>query len=184
MTRSPEPDPPRRETSRIGRLESGVEWGLLVSRGLVLIPVVVLVVSAAATFVYGSALFIRTARDITGHPFPVGNKIGLFLLVIDLFLVGATLLISAIGFYELFISRIDTRGRGGHLPEWLVMRDLNDLKARVVSMLILVAAATFVDVVVDFHGGDDILFLGAAVALVIAALTGFLRFGTGGRDGP
>ena len=183
MTGPPEPDTPQRDLSRTGRLESGVEWGLMLSRGLILIPVVVLVISAAATFIYGAVYFIRSTADTIGHPFPVGNKIGLFLLVIDLFLVGATLLIAAIGFYELFISRIDPAGRHGQLPAWLVMRDLNDLKARVVSMLVLVAAASFVDVVVDFHGGHDILFLGAAVALVIAALTGFQRFGTGGRDG-
>jgi uncharacterized membrane protein YqhA len=65
------------------------------------------------------------------------------------------------------------------LPAWLVMRDLDDLKARVVSMLVLVAAASFTNVVVDFHGGHDILFLGGAVAVVIAALTLFLRLGTG-----
>jgi hypothetical protein len=35
-----------------------------------------------------------------------------------------------------------------------------------------------------FHGGQDIIFLGAAVALVIAALTAFQRFGAGDRDGP
>jgi hypothetical protein len=52
-----------------------------------------------------------------------------------------------------------------------------------VSMLVLVAAVSFVDVVVDFHGGQDILYLGIAVALVIAALTAFLRYGTGGREG-
>ena len=35
------------------------------------------------------------------------------------------------------------------LPGWLRMNDLNDLKARVISMIILVAAVTFVDVVVE-----------------------------------
>lgn len=57
------------------------------------------------------------------------------------------------------------------------MHDLNDLKARVISMIILVAAVTFVDVVVESGSGLNTLYLGTAVALVIAALTAFLRFG-------
>lgn len=155
----------------------------MLSRGLVLIPVVMLVIAAATSFIYGSALFVRSAIDVIPHPFPVGNRIGIFMLIVDLYLVGATLLIAAIGFYELFISRIDPAGRS-HLPAWLVMNDLNDLKARVVSMLVLVAAVSFVDIVVDFHGGQDILYIGIAVALVIAALTAFLRYGPSGREGP
>ena len=61
------------------------------------------------------------------------------------------------------------------------MHDLNDLKARVISMIILVAAVTFVDVVVESKSGLNTLYLGAAVALVIAALTAFLRFGREGN---
>jgi uncharacterized membrane protein YqhA len=64
------------------------------------------------------------------------------------------------------------------LPAWLKMDDLNDLKARVISMIILVAAVTFTDVAVESKGGGlNTLYLGAAVAVVIAALTAFLRFG-------
>src|SRR5450755_1181808 len=84
----------------------GLERSLVLSRSLVLIPVVVLTLAGAGAFVYGAALFVHSAAEIIGHPFPVGNKIGLFLLVVDLFLVGATMLIAAIGFYELFISHV------------------------------------------------------------------------------
>jgi uncharacterized membrane protein YqhA len=164
------------------RLETWFEWGLQRSRLIILVPVVVLLLASAAAFVYDAGLFIWSLVQVVEHPFPAGHRIGLFLLVIDLFLVGATMFIAAIGFYELFISRVDGNGTSSTLPTWLVMRDLNDLKARVVSMLVLVTAASFVDQVVDFGGGSDILFLGGAVALVIFALTAFLRFGTG-RDG-
>lgn len=166
-----------------GTAERWFERSLQLSRGLILIPVVVLVISATAAFAYGAALLIWSLTQIIPHPFPVGHKLGLFLLDIDLLLVGATLLISAIGFYELFISKVDAGGPGSGMPTWLVMRDLNDLKARVVSMLVLVAAVSFVDVVVGFSGGHDILYLGGGVALVIAALTAFLRFGTGREAG-
>ena len=44
-------------------------------------------------------------------------------------------------------------------------------------MIILVAAVTFTDVVVESKAGLDTLYLGTGVAVVIAALTAFLRFG-------
>jgi uncharacterized membrane protein YqhA len=57
------------------------------------------------------------------------------------------------------------------------MKDLDDLKARVISMIVLVAAVSFVDVVVDFGPGLQTLYLGGGAALVIGALTAFERFG-------
>ena len=158
------------------RVESALEWGLLISRRMVLLPVVVLVAAAAGSFLYGTAVFIDVVVNVVRQPFPVGNRVGLLMLVIDLFLVGATMLIAGVGFYELFISKVDV-GRDGHgLPAWLEMRDLNDLKARVISMIILVVSVAFVDVVVDFRDGLQILYLGAGVALVVGALTIYLRF--------
>jgi len=155
-------------------LEAELVRGLTVSRGLVVVPVVVLVLAAFGAFVYGAAVFVDSVGRIVAHPLPVGSKIGLFLVVIDLFLVGATLLIAAIGFYELFLGRSDV-GRRLPMPEWLEMRDLNELKARVIAMVVLVAAVSFVEVVVDLDNARRILDTGAGVALVVAALTAFLR---------
>jgi hypothetical protein len=44
-------------------------------------------------------------------------------------------------------------------------------------MIILVAAVSFVVVTVESKSGLDTLYLGVGVAVVIAALTAFLRFG-------
>ena len=153
------------------------------SRRMVLLPVIVLVVAAGGSFVYGAAVFIDTIVAVARQPFPVGNRIGLLMLVIDLFLVGATMLIAAVGLYELFISKVDP-GHGGHgMPAWLEMRDLNDLKARVISMIILVVAVAFVEVVVDFTDGRQVLYLGAGVALVVGSLTAYLSIEARGHSG-
>ena len=151
--------------------ESFLTQSLLV----VAIAIVLLVLSAAGAFVYGAAVFIDGIIEISAHPFPVGNKIGLFLLDIDLFLIGATLLISAIGFYELFFERVGNEG-GGRMPGWLQMNDLNDLKVRVISMVVLILAVTFAETVVDEASGLEVLELGGGIALVIAALVAFVRF--------
>jgi uncharacterized membrane protein YqhA len=156
---------------------------LALSRFLVLIPVVVLVLAALWAFVYAVAVFADSVPHTFQAPLYSGHKLGVFVAEIDLFLIGATLIIAAFGFYELFIGKIHPGpGRRG-LPRWLEMRDLNDLKARVTSMLILVTAVTFVDIALTgVFRPIGVLYLGAGVALVIAALTAFLRFGPGDHD--
>jgi uncharacterized membrane protein YqhA len=155
------------------------EQVLALSRLLVYIPVVFLLLDAAASFVYGTDVLIRTAGAFGGDQptSRVGGTIGRFLIVMDAFLVGATFMIAAFGFYELFICRDGREGRRYWLPEWLTMHDLEDLKARVVSMLILVAAITFVDNAVETHDERSTFYLGLGIALVIVALTAFLRWG-------
>ena len=103
-------------------------------------------------FVYGTALFIYSVGHIADHAFPVHHQIGLFLVDIDLFLIGATLLISAVGFYELFIREIHLDG-STRLPTWLQMRDLNDLKARVIAMIVLVVCIAGVLLILASAGG-------------------------------
>ncbi len=104
----------------------------------------------------------------------MSHQVGFFLLDIDLFLVGVTLLISAIGLYELFIRDIPSDHPAG-LPSWLEIHDLNDLKSRVLAMIILVLSVSFVETAVDSPDGRQVLELGGGVALVIVALTVFMR---------
>jgi len=155
------------------------EQMLALSRLLVYIPVVFLLVDAAASFVYGTDVLIRTASAFGGEQPTdrVDGTIGRFLIVMDAFLVGATFLIAAFGFYELFICKNNQESRRYWLPSWLKMHDLEDLKARVVSMLILVAAITFVDVAVETHDERSTFYMGIGIAVVIVALTAFLRWG-------
>ena len=159
------------------RLGRRFERGLSLSRVVVVVPVIVLLLSAMASFAYGTDVFVRSVTSFVEKPQLTSHNLGFLLLLTDLFLVGATLMIAAFGFYELFIGRIDANGPGMRLPGWLKMDDLNDLKARVIQMIILVAAVTFTDAVVESKGGLDTLYLGTGVAVVIAALTAFLRFG-------
>lgn len=147
------------------------------SRFIVFVPVVFLLADAAGAFAYGSAVLIATATDLhIAKRTEVEGILGRFLVVMDAYLVGATLLIAAFGFYGLFVAREHVADRYW-MPSWLEMHDIEDLKARVVSMLILVAAITFVDVAVQTRGGIGVFYLGAGISVVIAALTAFLRFG-------
>jgi uncharacterized membrane protein YqhA len=175
--RPAEPAPRRLDSPATERFERA----LAASLSLAIIPVAFLILAALGAFVYGAAVFVDSVIDIARHPFPVGHQIGLFLLDIDLFLIGATLLISAIGFYELFIGDIRVGGEA-RMPAWLEMHDLNDLKGRVLAMIVMVLAVTFVELVVDVNDGLQVLEYGGGVALVIVAVTAFLRL-TGHANG-
>jgi len=159
------------------RVEARFEQALSLSRVVVVVPVIVLVLAAISSFAYGTDVFIRSVTRVVDDPELTSHNLGFLLLLTDLFLVGATLMIAAFGFYDLFITRIGAVSPSLRLPAWLRMHDLDDLKNRVISMIILVASVSFADVAVESKGGLDTLYLGAAVALVIAALTAFLRFG-------
>jgi uncharacterized membrane protein YqhA len=158
-------------------MASWFEWTLENSRLFMTIPVAVLLLAALGAFAYGVALFVNAIDQIARHPFPIGKNITYFVVLIDVFLVGCTSLIVAMGFYELFVSRQSAESRP-FLPTWLVVRDLHDLKIRIVSMIVLVSATSFIDPVVDFHGGLDVLYLGAGIALIIVALTIFVWLGS------
>jgi uncharacterized membrane protein YqhA len=145
-------------------------------RFTVVIPVVILLLAALGAFVYGIAFLIDGSRRIVDHPFPIGKNIGLFVTLIDVLLVGTTLLISGLGLYELFVLP-QHPPRPKLLPAWLEMRDLNDLKVRVISMIVLVSAVSFTDVVVDFDTGRDVLYLGSGAGALIVALTLYSHFG-------
>ena len=176
---SSQPEPETADTSgtmnRWLDAEERLGQALSLSRIVVVVPVIVLLLAAISSFAYGTDVFVRSVSRVLEDPELTSHNLGFLLLLTDLFLVGATLMIAAFGFYDLFITRIDARSPSLRLPDWLRMRDLNDLKARVISMVILVATVTFVDVVVESEAGLNTLYLGAAVALVIGALTAYLR---------
>ena len=92
--------------------------------------------------------------------------------VIDLFLLGTVLYIIALGLYELFIDEsLPT-------PAWLMITSLEDLKAKLIGVIIVLLAVTFLAEVVNWNGSITILYLGIAVGIVLFALALLLRPGT------
>jgi uncharacterized membrane protein YqhA len=98
-----------------------------------------------------------------------------FIEIVDLFLLGTVLLMISLGLYELFIdSNLE-------LPEWLHIRTFDDLKHKLVGVVIVVLAVLFLGFVVSWDGSKDLLRIGAAIAMVIAALSYFLSTVKGGK---
>jgi uncharacterized membrane protein YqhA len=85
------------------------------------------------------------------------------------------MLIMALSLYELFI---DTDLK---LPSRLQIHSFEDLKTNLVTVVIAVMAVTFLGQIVSWTGESDLLSLGVAVALVIAALNVYLWVAKGGK---
>jgi uncharacterized membrane protein YqhA len=147
------------------------------SRFLVLAAVVGALAAALALFAYGIAETVVVVIDTVAKA-EVSSKgaktLALaFIEIVDLFLLGTVLLMIALGLYELFInSDLD-------LPQWLQIRTFDDLKLKLVGVVIVVLAVLFLGQVVAWDGERDLLPFGAAIALVIAALTYFLSISKG-----
>ncbi len=111
---------------------------------------------------HGAAADRQGGGSLTSHHI---DRIGVELIQItDIILLGTVLFIVSLGLYQLFIDQ------NIQLPRWLIVDDLNDLKRLLIGVTVVLLGVTFLGDVVEWDGQSDILHLGGAVALVIAAL--------------
>jgi uncharacterized membrane protein YqhA len=137
------------------------------SRYLVLIAVVGIFLSALTTFGWALATTIDFVVDlIRSDAWEESSTIIELLEVLDLYLIGTVLLITAIGLYELFIGTVQ-------LPEWLVIRTLGDLKRKLVEVIVLVIGIKFLEKLVTEKEAIDVLWYGLGSAAVMAVLVGW-----------
>ena len=103
--------------------------------------------------------------NLTGHHI---DRLAVDLIEItDIILLGTVLYIVALGLYQLFIDH------NLALPRWLKVNDLTDLKRDLIGVVVVLLGVSFLGEVVNWEGENNLLPLGAAIALVIAAL-GFI----------
>ena len=143
------------------------------SRFLIVLAVLGSLLAATTLLIYGlleAALLVQTTIE-TGDVSRKGAKALAieFIEIVDLFLLGTVFYIVALGLYELFI---DSNIR---VPAWLTIKTLDDLKNKLIGVVIVVLGVLFLGQVVSWDGQRDLLGLGGAIALVIAALTWFLQ---------
>lgn len=91
------------------------------------------------------------------------------LQIMDTFLIASACFIITIGAYQLFIDSTIA------MPAWLIIRDFDDLKRRLAGVVVTILSIGFLADFVDWNGQTDIMREGVAVAVVVLALTGFIR---------
>ncbi|GCE22379.1 YqhA family protein [Dictyobacter kobayashii] len=141
------------------------------SRYLILLAVAGSLLASIILLLYGTITIVKLAIELAIHPiFTTEDAKPLSVAcieVIDLFLLATVLYIVALGLYELFI--------GSDLPTfpWLVIETLDDLKVKLIGVIIVLLAVTFLAYVVEWKGSNNILPLGVGIGLILFAL-GFI----------
>ena len=142
------------------------------SRYLILIAVIGALIAATALLVYGlieAVTVVLRAVEVGTVTRKGAKDMAIeFIEIIDLFLMGTVFYIIALGLYELFI------GQDIELPKWLEIRTLDDLKNKLIAVVVVVLAVLFLGQAVTWDGQTDLMGLGIGIAAVIAALTWFL----------
>ena len=160
------------EQSASKGLASLVHGGRLV----MLLPALALSVAAAGLLVLGIIEVIAaSAAWITGA---LDTKEVLldFTEVIDTFLLASVAYVIGLGLLYLFVTE------RAPLPKWLRLTGLDDLKEKLISVVVAALSVGFLGGSIRQGASIELVYLGVATALVIAALALFLRLTPGSKD--
>lgn len=144
--------------------------GLIVgsSRFGVLIAIFGLGLASTLLLVYATLVVLKTFWDtVTSTVVDIDHAKHLgvvFIELTDSFLLGTVLYIIALGLYQLFIDSTLP------VPGWLRVDTIEDLKTKLVGVIVVLLGVAFLAEVVDGASGQSLLELGVAIGAVILAL--------------
>ena len=151
---------------------------LAICRYLLIIPVIGGVIITAVVFLIGFIRIVRaTLSLISSNEFHLNmlKKVSVASIeIIDLFLVGTVSYIVSIGLYKLFISKKEV-----NLPVKLTINNMAELENKIIGVLVAALAVYFLGFTVEEGKSMDVLYVGGGIAMVILALSIFLRYNEG-----
>ena len=138
------------------------------TRFVVAVPVLGLFVSAVTMVVLAAIGVGESVQHAVEGELSKSEAVFEFIELADAFLLATVLYIMALGLYELFID--DSLP----LPEWLAFHTLDDLKEKLLGVVIVVLGVQFLGQVMGASAAEDVMYRGVGIAAVIAALAFFL----------
>jgi uncharacterized membrane protein YqhA len=131
-----------------------------------LVAVLFSLIASLASFIWGSVKTVTVILHLASlHGEDPLGAVEL-ISIMDNFLIAAALFIFSVGLYELLIEDVA-------MPAWLIVHNLHDLKAKLVSVL----TVTFLEHLVTWKDPYGTLYSGIAISLVSASLIVFSYFG-------
>ena len=126
--------------------------------------------------------FINGIPDILDFLFHnEGHRVKLsvhFISAIDLFMVAVVMFVMGIGLFTLFVDK----NQSINYPHWLRIRDLSDLKEKLIAAAVVVIVITFLEHIVMWEKPLETLYFGGAIALVIVSITFFSKLVVGSES--
>jgi uncharacterized membrane protein YqhA len=137
------------------------------TRYAVIVPSIAAILGALLLMAQGSIEIVLVIIDAVLNDAYLKDTIVDVLTAIDAILLGTVLLVIGYGLYELFV---DTRLE---VPAWLQVRDLDDLKSKLIGVVVAIIAVVFVGVFVDSNRASDVLSYGLGAGALVAGLALF-----------
>ena len=137
------------------------------TRYAVIVPAIASIIGALVLMVFGSLeMFVAVLEAATGSSY-LKDTIVEVLTAVDAILLGTVLLVIGYGLYELFI---DTELE---VPTWLQVNDLDDLKSKLIGVVVAIIAVVFVGVFVDYNREADVAAYGLGAGALVIGLAVF-----------
>ncbi len=114
-----------------------MKWIVERARYLSYIPIIGMLVGVLSAIYVGAEKTIKVVQIAVLHHESNSPTLYVLFEALDSFLVAVALLVISVSLYELFIS-------GLKVPDWMLVRNLDELKAKFGSVLIPIMAVKFV----------------------------------------
>src|SRR3989338_1167417 len=137
---------------------------------VILLAVVSTFLASVATFIWGTVRMITNVVSlIAGLITHEGGHSGVQMIAsLDSILLAIVLYIFSVAIYELFFGKIN-------VPDWLVIENLDGLKEKLASVIILILAVTFLEHLVEWKDAKETLMFGVSIAAVLIALVFYMQ---------
>jgi uncharacterized membrane protein YqhA len=163
-------------------IENIFERALWSLRFVVILGVIFGALSAIVLFITGSieiyhilVSFIQVSQHPLTHEEILIGIIG----AVDFYLIGLVLIIFTFGVYELFISEIDIARIEGGFGSILDIDNLDDLKNKIIKVIIMVLIVTFFQRILsmEFTTSIDMLAMAVSICLICVGVYFLSRHG-------
>jgi len=137
------------------------------TRYAVFVPALASILGALILMAQGSIEMVRVALASFSNGSMLKDTIVEVLTAVDAILLGTVLLVIGYGLYELFIDPdLD-------VPAWLRVRNLDDLKSKLIGVVVAIIAVVFVGVFVDSKRAADVISYGVGAGALVLGLAIF-----------
>lgn len=137
------------------------------SRYVVAVPAVGAILGSFILMVIGTWEIIRSLLKLFDTAIPLKESVVSILTAVDTLLLATVLLVIGYGLYELFVDS------SVKLPPWLEIRSLDDLKAKLIGVVVAIIAVVFLGVLVDSTDANDVMLIGVGAGAVVIGLAAF-----------
>jgi len=137
------------------------------TRYTVFVPAIAAMIGALLLMAQGSIAIIVAVINSLRQFTPLKDVIVEVLTAVDGILLGTVLLVIGYGLYELFVDiKIE-------VPTWLEIKDLDDLKSKLIGVVVAIIAVVFVGVMVDSTRASDVVSYGVGAGALVLGLAVF-----------